>query len=260
MRISTKVTLEICDTLGEYREVSRESYEFDGPIPVACKKGRGQEEANMKFQADQANKNAGRADTSYNLANKFYQDELALNPGQMSNPAAAIYSSDLNNINNTYSGLRQNAFDSAGIRGFAGAPSGFMKSTQNALTVGQNNAQQNAYNNALVQTQAQRENAAAGEAGLLGQANQAELGNTNASSNSAYMRSQMGSTAGDVLGAASSILGGLSGFGALIPHASSSTPSYMPGDNYGQPSGNLPLPGVATFSPILSKNSGVGSY
>lgn len=169
MRITTSLTVEISETLGEYREISRSSYEFDGPIPGQCKKGRQENQNNTKFQQSQANQYANNANTGFNAANGFYQSELNLNPGGMSAPAAAMYSSDLNAINSAYNGLRQNAFAMSGERGFGDAPSGFAQATQNALTLGQGQAQQNAYNTAIENTQQQRQNAASGEAGLYGQ-------------------------------------------------------------------------------------------
>ena len=42
MKITTSVTFEICDTLGEYREISRTSFEHDGFVALA-KKGRDQQ-------------------------------------------------------------------------------------------------------------------------------------------------------------------------------------------------------------------------
>lgn len=215
-KISTKVTLEICDEIGVYNEIERHSYEFDGPIAAQCKKGRDANANNTKFQQSQANQYAGNANTGFNSANDFYQNELNLNPGGMSSPAAAMYASDLANIKSTYNGLKQNAFATAGERGFGNAPSGFMQATQNGLNQAQANAQTQAYNAGIINTQNQRQNAAAGEAGLYGQSTAGEAANTNAANTSAFNQSRMGSTLGDVLSGASSVLGGITGMGSLF--------------------------------------------
>jgi hypothetical protein len=233
MKVSTVVVLQFNDDLTEATKIVDVSYQYDSGPVAECKKGREANQANTQFQQEQAKKNAGNADTSYNTANNVYQSEANLTPGGMSSPAAAIYASDRNRINNVYNGLRSDAFASAGIRGFGNAPSGFAKSTQNALDLGQANADQNAYNSGIVETQRERENAAAGETALHGQSISTELGNTNAANTSAFNQSQMGSTLGDVLGGASSILGGLSGFGAIgsslgkmFPKSTSNVGSY----------------------------------
>lgn len=191
-KISTKVTLEICDEIGVYNEIERHSYEFDGPIAAQCKKGRDANANNTKFQQSQANQYAGNANTGFNSANDFYQNELNLNPGGMSSPAAAMYASDLANIKSTYNGLKQNAFATAGERGFGNAPSGFMQATQNGLNQAQANAQTQAYNAGIINTQNQRQNAAAGEAGLYGQSTAGEAANTNAANTSAFNQSRSG--------------------------------------------------------------------
>lgn len=131
MRISTRVVLQLEDD-GTFREIARDSYEHSGPVAL-CKKGRDANANNTKFQQSQAQGYANNANTGYNNANNFYESELALNPGGMSSPAAAMYASDLANINSTYNGLRQNAFATSGERGFGNAPSGFMAATQSRI-------------------------------------------------------------------------------------------------------------------------------
>lgn len=64
MKISTKVTLEICDEIGVYREVERHSYEHHGDVALA-KKGRGAQQGNTQFQQGQANTYANNA-SGYN--------------------------------------------------------------------------------------------------------------------------------------------------------------------------------------------------
>lgn len=262
MRIATYVSFDMETFFDEGKVVyeRNEGYETDACVHQ-CKKGRGAQQQNTQFQQQEANQFGNNANNAFNSANGFYQSELALNPGGMSAPAAAMYSSDLNAINSAYNGLRQNAFAMNGARGFGSAPSGFAQSAQNALTLGQGQAQQQAYNQGIENTQQQRQNAAAGETGLYGQSIGGEAANTNAATNSAFDQSRMGSTLSDVaqgIGAAASIASGLGGLS-------------LPSGNFFSGAGTPPIvPTPTTYNlassmpnfptnPVQS-GSGVGSY
>ena len=277
MRISTFVTFEICDEIGKYVEVSRQSFEYDGPVAMA-KSGKGAQKSNENFQQGQASNYSNNANSSYNAANNFFQNEMSTTPGQMSSSAAATYSNDLNNINNTYNSLRQNLFSTAGNRGYGNAPSGFTSSSLNSLNRSQGANQQSAYNQGQISTQQQGQQGAAGESGLYGTSTSGEVANTGAASNTANSLFNMGNSAlSSILNTASSIIPGISGISNLINGSSSTGAQQTLGNLYGatQPDNaslqttNSPItgtlqesiPGLQTFSPNSKKaNSSVGNF
>jgi len=216
MRITKSLTLEICDELGVYRELERDSYEYNGVLALA-KKGREEQQANTKFQQQQAQNLANQGNQQYGILNNLEGQEIAsTTPGSLSPAAQAMFASDLSNINGVYNGLRQNAFASSGARGFGSAPSGFQQTSINALNQNQANAQTGAYRNAQINTERQRENVLNVASGARNSSIGGETGNTNAATQSAFDQSRMGSTLGDVLAASSSILGGISGVGGFL--------------------------------------------
>src|SRR5215472_7227485 len=158
MRISTSVTFQLTENIGEYIEVSRVSFEYDGPIALA-KKGRESMAANTAFQQQQAKQLASQGNQQYGILNNLENEEIAsTTPGSLSPAAQAMFASDLSNINATYNGLRQNAFAQSGARGFGSGPSGFRKTSLNAIQQGQNRASTDAYRQAQINTEQQRQN------------------------------------------------------------------------------------------------------
>jgi len=216
VKISTSVTLQLTDNIGEYIEVSRVSYEYSGPVALA-KKGRESQQANTAFQQKQAQNLANQGNQQYGILNNLENEEIASTaPGSLSPAAQAMFASDLSNINSTYNGLRQNAFASSGARGFGSAPSGFQQTSLNSIQRGQDTASTNAYRQAQLNTEQQRQNVLGVASGARNSSIGGESSNTGAATQSAYDQSRMGSTLGDVLGAASSILGGISGVGGFL--------------------------------------------
>src|SRR5215469_1088712 len=140
MRISTSVTFQMTENIGEYIEVSRVSFEYSGPI-AQCKKGRESMAANTAFQQQQAKNLANQGNVDWNLLNQVEQELIPQKAGNLSPFASAQYASDLDNINSTYNGLRQNAFAQSGARGFGSAPSGFQQTSINAINQGQARSQ-----------------------------------------------------------------------------------------------------------------------
>ena len=262
--ISTKIVLEIGDELGSYREVERHSYAYDGPVHE-MKAGKGAQKQNTNFQQGQAQNSANNANSAFTSANNFFNNEMSTTPGQMSSSAAATYANDLDAINGTYNGLRQNLFASMNSRGYgAGAPSGFLTSSLNSLNRQQGASQEGAYNQGQISTQQQGQAGAAGEAALYGTAANNEAQNTNAATNSAASQFQMGqSTLGSILGAASSIIPGISGLSSLITGSNSNaqvpqTPSPSVND---VASAIGAVPGLNTYNANAKpSNSSVGSF
>jgi len=234
VKISTVVVLQFNDDLTEFEKVVDISREYDGPVAFA-KKGREEQQANTKFQQQQAQNLANQGNAQYGILNNLENQEIASTaPGSLSPAAQAMFSSDLQNINNTYNGLRQNAFASSGARGFGSAPSGFTQTSLNSIQRGQDTASTNAYRQAQLNTEQQRQNVLGVASGARNSSIGGETGNTNAATQSAYDQSRMGSTLGDVLGAASSILGGISGVGGFLKGLG----GFGGGKNsYGGPSG-----------------------
>lgn len=215
MRISTKVVLELCDD-GSFREIERQSYEYSGDVALA-KKGRQAQSQNTGFEQGQAQNYANNASGYNSTVQNLLNEEIgSTTPGSMSPAASAMYSSDLNSINNTYNGMRQNLYATSGARGFGSAPSGFTQTSLNSINNAQGQAEQSAYNTGQENTEQQRQNAMQTAAGMYGTSTQGELGNTNSATNSAFDQSRMGSTLGDVLGGVSSVLGGISGVGNIL--------------------------------------------
>lgn len=178
---------------------------YDGPFAFA-KKGR--EIVKQNAQADQAAaaQNRTNSQNAYNTAQSTLQEDLGSStPGSLTPAATAQLAADRDNIARTYNGLRQNAFSTIGARGFGSAPGGIGQATVNALNVGQEGSDTGAYRNAQVNTQNQRNFATGEEGKLSGQ--EGSLGNqaSGESTTAGYDLNKMGSTAGDILGAAAQL-------------------------------------------------------
>lgn len=250
-KIFRSITVQIPDEIdGAYEVVSADAYDYDGSVALA-KKGRDLMQQNAQFQQNQAKQSAANA-AGYNSTVQQLLSELvgSTAPGSMSPAASAAYGSEMDRINNVYNGLRQTAFASMNRRGFGGAPSGFSASAQNALNMGEGQAQTDAYRAGIENTAAQRQNALSTAAGMTSLYNNAALGNSSASTNSAVALNHAGSTVGDILGGLSSALSGVTGIANFIknwqqPSGMMSTPTNIV-------TSNLPLPNVSTGSSIGS--------
>jgi len=187
------------DVIGEYIPIVNVQHTWDGPV-AECKKGRDQMQANTKWQQQQAQNSANQAGI-YNGDVQSLLSELmgSTTPGSMSPAAAAMYANDMQNLVQTYNGLKQGAFAAMNAKGWGSAPSGFSAAAQNAINQGEGQAATSALRQGQINTANQRSQALSTAAGMTGLYNNSELGNTNASSNSALDLSRMGSTLGDVL-------------------------------------------------------------
>jgi len=209
MRITTSVTFQMTDVIGEYIEIERHSFEYRGPV-AECKKGRGQAEANMKAGAAQSAINNANSNAAYNTAQSLLQGDIgSTTPGSLTPAAQAQLAADNDNISRVYNGLRQQAFTTLGQRGFNNAPSGFTIAAMNGVNNAQAQDETNAYRQGQLNTQNQRNFATQEEGNLSGQQGQLGTANLGQSTQAAVARSQMGSTAGDILSGVGSALGGI---------------------------------------------------
>jgi len=212
VKISTVVILQFNDDLTEFEKIVDVSHEYSGPVAL-CKKGREAQQQLTQFDINNAKNLAGQGNQQYNVLNNLENEEIASTaPGSLSPAAAAMYSSDLQNISDVYNGLRRNAFTTNAARGFGSAPSGFQNTTLNSIQRGQDTASTNAFRQAQINTENQRQNVLNTASGARNASIAGATSSANAGGQSALDQSRQGSTLGDILGGASSILGGLSGF------------------------------------------------
>ena len=220
MRITTSVTFQMTDVIGEYIEIERHSFEYRGPV-AECKKGRGQAEANMKAGAAQSAINNANSNAAYNTAQSLLQGDIgSTTPGSLTPAAQAQLAADNDNISRVYNGLRQQAFTTLGQRGFNNAPSGFTIAAMNGVNNAQAQDETNAYRQGQLNTQNQRNFATTQEGSLSGQQGQLGAANLGQSTNSAVAYNRAGSTlgdvaqgVGDVVGLVSPTIGAVQGIG-----------------------------------------------
>jgi hypothetical protein len=153
----------------------------------------------MAQQTAQQKAEQGSADTGIS------QEEAQSKPGDLSPAAAAQLAADNDNIARTYSTQRATVARTIGARGFGSAPSGFMSTAENGANLAQDQAGTEAYRAAQLNTEQQRQAAIAARTALSGQNQAGASSASQEGSDSAYKQSQMGSTAGDVLGAVASL-------------------------------------------------------
>lgn len=233
MRVHTFTVWEFVDG-GNLRVVADSWYEYAGPVELA-KKGRGEQKELIRLQMEQAKQEELRRQDELAKQEEARQSYLAerakaepfvaslesTQPGQLSSLAGNQYASDLSNINRTYGDIQQATLRNLSARGFGRAPSGFTTSAINTVGENKGRAETDAYRQAqertyqqglqalayrtgqqgLSQTQQNIEQQGAGTAGSLTSANR------QGASDAAYRLSQMGSTAGDILGGISDVAG-----------------------------------------------------
>jgi hypothetical protein len=257
MRISTKVLFDPIT----FKAIPVEGYEYEGPIDE-MKKGR-DEMAQFTQEAQQMlGQLSGNAQQSYGQAQNLLQEDMGSSkPGSLTPAAQAQLASDNDNIARTYGGMRQTAAATAGQRGFGAAPSGFAKTTENGINLGEANAQTGAYRNAQQNTQQQRNLALSGETALSGQQLGGSLGALGAGETGAFDQSRMGSTAGDILQGVAGGIGAATGLGGLFGNigktsgafnlASGLNPSTASSIANGANSGFIS--GLSTYQPSANK-------
>ena len=237
MRITTSVTFQMTDVIGEYIEIERHSFEYDGPV-ASCKKGREQVQQNMKTAATQANTNNANSNAAYNTAQSLLQGDIgSTTPGSLTPAAQAQLGADNDNINRVYNGMRQQAFTTLGQRGFNNAPSGFTLAAMNGINNAQAQDETNAYRQGQLNTQNQRNFATQEEGNLSGQQGQLGTANLGQSTNAAVARNQMGSTLGDVLSGVSSAIGGIVPGFNLIKGLTANNTNSVANTPFGQANG-----------------------
>lgn len=205
MKISDIIVLRWNDSAQMYVKDYEYSYEYDGLV-ASAKKGRESEQQVTRDDLARAKTNdAYTAEQRGGLNKDIALDETNGQPGQLAPAASAQLANDQNNIAGTYKGLRETAYGSLGQRGFGSAPSGFEKSISNGLDLGQQNADTGAFRNAQITTQNLADKALAARTNQANTGVQAAQSADNGGGDSAFKQSQMGSTAGDVLGAVAQI-------------------------------------------------------
>jgi len=237
MRITTSVTFQMTEVVGEYIEIERHSFEYLGPV-AEMKKGRGQVEQNMKTAAAQSAVNNANSNAAYNAAQSLLQGDIgSTTPGSLTPAAQAQLAADNDNISRVYNGLRQQAFTTLGQRGFNNAPSGFTIAAMNGVNNAQAQDETNAYRQGQLNTQNQRNFATQEEGSLSGQQGQLGTANLGQSTNAAVARNQMGSTLGDVLSGVSSAIGGIVPGFNLIKGLTANNTNSVANTPFGQANG-----------------------
>jgi hypothetical protein len=223
------------DALGEFTLVERVPSSYDGPVVAQCKKGRESEQQVTANQLDQMKVQQALQQQEQSRADAILNGMvISGKPGQLSPAAQAQYASDIDNINRTYNGMRQQAFSAMGQRGFGSAPSGMTQAAINAVNQGQAEAGTGAYRNAQINTQNLENTALNARMGLSGQNLSGSNAAANTASNSALAQSKMGSTLGDVA----------SGIAAVAPLALA---PLTGGASLGLPAGNFSNPFAKLF-------------
>lgn len=186
-------TLAIYDHTGRLTEL--EGYLYDGPV-AECKKGRETQEANQNYAASTA-KNYGNLQTGYRGKGDSIANNLVSAPGQMSTYAKANYNASLRNNAQAANNERQQGFSTIARRGFGSVPVGAGSSITNTANRDNMAADTSAYTKAMDDTLNHNLTALNYFTGQQQEYNPANM--VNAASNAAQVRSQMGSTFGDIM-------------------------------------------------------------
>jgi hypothetical protein len=105
-----KVVVIVEDELGVYTTVETVPSSYVGPV-AQCKKGRQSQAEITQNELDQMKVQEALQKQEQSHADSILNGmELSGKPGQLSPAAQAQYSSDMDNINRTYIGMRQQAF------------------------------------------------------------------------------------------------------------------------------------------------------
>jgi len=212
-RVTTKAVYDI-ETM---ELLSWEGYWVDEQVVCfeQLKKGRETAQKETQLQMQQQQQQSAQQKAEQQAADQIIaQDTAAGKPGTLSPAAAAQFASDTDNINRAYNGMRRTAFAGMGARGFGSAPSGFARTAENGIDLGQQQAQTGAFRNAQVNTQALNDRALAAREGLSGQNLAGESAAANTTLTGAVDQSHMGSTLGDIgqgIGLAASLVNPVAG-------------------------------------------------
>lgn len=215
MWITTKQVSDM--TTGDILSWEGYWYPNDAPLDLmgGSKKARKQQEEIAANQLATMNKeSARRGEQQAKMEPTLGEFEA---PGQygLNKYSAATYAQDLDNIGNTYAGLRR-----AAIKAIGGPQdtmrSGLALTKMNALDQSQGIASTNAYRSAMGQTLDLKKLALGVRGDQASDSGRQSLGSGELASNSALRRSQMGSTFGDIVGGVSDVFGMVSSIGKGI--------------------------------------------
>ena len=217
MRIHTFTTWQLNDD-GTWTLLRDEGYDYIGPTALAKKGRKKATRAAERAEAREKEQDRIRAEAeAVQKENRARSDAIAsqyeaTGPGEISPSAQAEYGSQLENIINTYRGLREAGMRATAQRGFGRAPSGFEASMRNTLSEGEAGATGDAYKDALARTEEGRRIALGYRTGQQQFYDPTErnlaAGNLGEQTGGAYERvGRMGNTFSDVLGGISTLAG-----------------------------------------------------